>query len=100
MVQLIALLLVVPLLRLDLMYTRFLLGSVRRAQAIEHELGTALPHPDSGQLFLPLTQQLETAVGDNSVTRNVQLVVYGVVILLGLFLAVVYQTAGVPPRAA
>jgi hypothetical protein len=88
-VQLVAMLLFIPLIRLDVMYTKFWLNAVRRAHAIEVELGTPLSRT------LPLSQALESAAGShNSVTRNVQLVVYGVLFVLGLFLAYLYQTAG------
>lgn len=91
-IQLIALLLIVPLWVLDALYTDFLVMAVNRAEAIEQKFGSDLELAGHGSIR-PLTLALEEAVGRNAATQRIHMVLYGVLVALGLFLVVAYQTS-------
>lgn len=95
-IQVIALLLIVPLFVLDLMYTRFLLAAVSRAEAIERLLGQDLSFTnDRGKVVntVTLSRALERAIFRNLATFWVIACLYGILAVTGIFLAVIYATA-------
>ena len=97
-IQLVSIFLVVPVFAMDLLYTKFLLAAVKRAQAIEEELSVPLTLTDANQrsrTYPPLSSAIGRAVGPSLATGGIHGILYPIIIVGGIVLAYLYLSVNI-----
>ena len=97
-IQLVSIFLVVPVFAMDLLFTRFLLAAVKRAQAIEQQLSVPLAMPGAkpgSAMSPPLSSAVGRAVGPSLATGGIHAILYPIIIVGGGLLAYLYWSGDI-----